>query len=233
MDPYSSTPNTSRFSKIGSMFNLPVSDGQNDVAGLSGAVPGGMPCKFQLIMEFFCSFLFTFIIYFCVFAFFPYDGIIKKILEFIQNTIKKFMDFLNSLVPKSVKKNSSKLFPKFIEKFFKETLPKMLKAKKEELTTPLKKKLEQIKKDTDEKLKKENKKSGNSNSIFSKIELFFKETFLKIKAKLSEIWEKFKDKIIPALIISFVYYIIWLIFFKFIPTILKYLISVAQQFKQP
>lgn len=232
MDPYSSTPNTSRFSKIGSMFNLPVAGGQN-IAGVSGAVPGGMPCKFQLIMEFFCSFLFTFIIYFCVFAFFPYDGIIKKILEFIQNTTKKFMDFLNSLVPKSVKKNSSKLFPSFIEKFFKETLPKMLKAKKEELTTPLKEKLEQIKKDTDEKLKKENKKSGNSNNIFSKIELFFKETWLKIKAKLSEIWEKFKDKFIPALIISFVYFIIWLIFFKLIPTILKYLLSVAQQFKQP
>ena len=232
MDPYSSTPNTSRFSKIGSMFNLPVSDGQNDVAGLSGAVPGGMPCKFQLIMEFFCSFLFTFIIYFCVFSFFPYDGIIKKILEFIQNTTKKFMDFLNSLVPKSVKNNSSRLFPSFIEKFFKETLPKMLKAKKEELTTPLKEKLEQIKKDTDEKLNKENKKLNKNDNFLSRTNLYFNETFLKIKAKLSEIWEKFKDKIIPALIISFVYFIIWLIFFKVIPPILKYLISVAQQFKQ-
>ena len=231
MDAYSPTANPSRFSKIGSMFNLPVPGGQ-DVAGVSGAVPGGMPCKFQLIMEFFCSFLFTFIIYFCVFAFFPYDGIIKKILEFIQNTIKKFMDFLNSLVPKSVKKNSSKLFPKFIEKFFKETLPKMLKEKKEELTTPLKEKLEQIKKDTEEKLNKENKKLNKNDNFLSRTNLYFNETWLKIKAKLSEIWEKFKDKIIPALIISFVYYIIWLIFFKFIPTILKYLISVAQQFKQ-
>ena len=232
MDAYSSTANASKLGKIGSMFNLPVPGGR-DIAGVSGAVPGGMPCKFQLIMEFFCSFLFTFIIYFCVFAFFPYDGIIKKILEFIQNTIKKFMDFLNSLVPKSVKKNSSKLFPKFIEKFFKETLPKMLKEKKEELTTPLKKKLEQIKKDTDEKLNKENKKLNKNDNFLSRTNLYFNETWLKIKAKLSEIWEKFKDKIIPALIISFVYYIIWLIFFKVIPTILKYLISVAQQFKQP
>ena len=207
--------------------------GGQDVAGVSGAVPGGMPCKFQLIMEFFCSFLFTFIIYFCVFAFFPYDGIIKKILEFIQNTIKKFMDFLNSLIPNSVKKNTSKLFPKFIEKFIKETLPKMLKEKKEELTTPLKKKLEQIKKDTEEKLNIENKKLNKNDNFLSRTNLYFNETWLKIKAKLSEIWEKFKDKIIPALIISFVYYIIWLIFFKVIPTILKYLISVAQQFKQP
>jgi hypothetical protein len=201
--------------------------------GVGGGGVGGIPCKFELTMEFICSFLFTFIIYFCVFAFFPYDGIIKKILEFIQNTTKKFMDFLNNLVPKSVKKKSSNIFPKFIVKFFKETLPKMLKAKQEELTTPLKEKLKKIKKDTEEKLKTENKKSENSNNIFSKIQLFFKETFLKIKAKLSEIWEKFKDKFIPALVISFVYYVIWFIFFKVIPPILKYLISIAQQFKQP
>ena len=67
----------------------------------------------------------------------------------------------------------------------------------------------------------------------SQTNLYFNEKAIKTKAKLSEIWEKFKDKIIPALIISFVYYIIWLIFFKIIPVILKYLISVAQQFKQP
>jgi hypothetical protein len=207
---------------------------QNKLLSNIGVAAGtGMPCKFQLIMEFFCSFLFTFIIYFCVFAFFPYDGIIKKILEFIQDTTKKFMDFLNNLVPKSVKKNASKIFPKFIVKFIKETLPKMLKEKKEELTTPLKKKLEQIKKDTEEKLNIENKKLNKNDNFLSRTNLYFNEIWLKIKAKLSEIWEKFKDKIIPALIISFVYYIIWLIFFKVIPTILKYLISVAQQFKQP
>jgi hypothetical protein len=194
--------------------------------GVGGGGVGGIPCKFELTMEFICSFLFTFIIYFCVFAFFPYDGIIKKILEFIQNTTKKFMDFINSLIPKSVKKNSSKLFPSFIEKFFKETLPKMLKAKKEELTTPLKTKLEQIKKDTEKKLQMENKKSGNRNN-------FFKETALKIESKFLELWEKFKDKFIPALIISFIYFIIWFIVFKVIPPILKYLISIAQQFKQP
>ena len=90
-----------------------------------------------------------------------------------------------------------------------------------------------IKKDTEEKLNIENKKLNKNDNFLSRTNLYFNETWLKIKAKLSEIWEKFKDKIIPALIISFVYYIIWLIFFKVIPTILKYLISVAQQFKQP
>jgi hypothetical protein len=198
--------------------------------GVAGGMPG-MPCKFQLVMEFVCSFLFTFIIYFCVFAFFPYDGIIKKILEFIEDTTKKFMDFLNNLVPSSVKKNASKIFPSFIVKFFKETLPKMLKAKTKELTTPLKEKLEQIKKDTEKKLMSENNKLNNNNNFISQTNLYLNEKYVNTKAKLSEMWEKFKDKIIPALIISFVYYIIWLIFFKIIPVILKYLISVAQQFK--
>ena len=210
------------------------------VTGASGGAGGdvaaggtGIPCKFELTMEFVCSFLFTFIIYFCVFAFFPYDGIIKKILEFIKNTTKKFMDFLNNLVPKSVKKKSSNIFPKFIVKFFKETLPKMLKAKQEELTTPLKEKLEKIKKDTEEKLNIKNKNGKKNDSFLSKTKSYFDETFLKLKAKLSEIWEKFKDKFIPALVISFVYYIIWFIIFKVIPPILKYLISIAQQFKKP
>jgi hypothetical protein len=216
MDPYSSNAN---------MVNNFIKP------SLSNMAAGGMPCKFQLIMEFVCSFLFTFIIYFCVFAFFPYDGIIKKILEFIQETTKKFMNFLNNLVPSSVKKNASKIFPSFIVKFFKETLPKMLKAKTEEITTPLKEKLQQIKKDTEKKLMSENKNAEKNNNIFSQTKLYFNEKAVNIKAKLSEIWEKFKDKIIPALIISFVYYVIWLIFFKIIPVILKYLISVAQQFK--
>jgi len=166
-----------------------------------------------------------------VFAFFPYDGIIKKILEFIQETTKKFMDFLYKLVPSPVKKNASKIFPSFVVKFFKETLPKMLKEKKEEITTPLKKKLEQIKKETQSKIDGENKKNRDNGGVLSDTKMYFNEKFVNTKATFSEIWEKFKDKIIPALIISFIYYIIWLIFFKLIPIILKYLINVAQQFK--
>jgi hypothetical protein len=208
------------------------SSSKTNTSSLSSMVASGMPCKFQLTMEFFCSFLFTFIIYFCVFAFFPYDGIIKKILEFIQKITKKFTNFLNNLVPKSVKKKSSKVVPKMVVKFFKETLPKMLKEKKEELTTPLKKKLEKIKKDAEKKLNSQAKKSKKKNNIMEETKLYFNEKAIKIKAKSSELWEKFKDKIIPALIISFVYYVIWLIFFKVIPTILKYLMNVVQQFKQ-
>ena len=60
----------------------------------SQMLSGGMPCKFELTMEFFCCFFFTFIIYFIVFAFVPYDGFITKILEFIRDITKKFTDFL-------------------------------------------------------------------------------------------------------------------------------------------
>ena len=228
MNSYSVGGNTT----LGGIINNGIADnGGSNKPSLSNMVSGGMPCKFQLLMEFFCSFLFTFIIYFCVFAFFPYDGIIKKILEFIQETTKKFMDFLYKLVPGPVKKNASKIFPSFIVKFFKETLPKMLKEKKEEIMTPLKEKLEQIKKETQSKIDVENKKNGENSGVLSDTRMYFNEKFVNTKAKFSEIWEKFKDKIIPALIISFIYYIIWLIFFKLIPIILKYLINVAQQFK--
>lgn len=194
---------------------------------------GGIPCKFELTMEFVCSFLFTFIIYFCVFAFVPYDDIIMKILKFIGDVTKKFMDFLYTLVPKPVKKAASKLFPSFIVKFFKETLPNLLIKKKDELMTPLKEKLQKIKDDTEKKLTSEKKKANNNKNFLSQMALYFNEKYLLIKAKLTALWEKFKDKIVPALVISFIYYIIWLIFLKLIPTILKYLINVAQQFKQP
>jgi hypothetical protein len=57
--------------------------------------------------------------------------------------------------------------------------------------------------------------------------------YINIKAKLISAWETFKDKIIPAVIISFIYYFIWFIFFKIIPAIFKYMFAVLQQFKQP
>ena len=221
---------------LGGNTHLGDSMGGNDGGSKISAseiLSGGMPCKFELLMEFFCSFLFTFIIYFCVFAFVPYDGIITKILEFIRDTTKKFTDFLYTLIPSPVKKSASKLFPSFIVKFFKETLPKLLNKKKEEIMTPLKTKLKKLKDDTEKRIKGEKKKFNNNKDFLSQITLYFTEQYLIIKTKITVLWEKFKDKIIPALVISFIYYIIWFIFFKLIPTILKYLINIAQQFKQP
>jgi hypothetical protein len=207
--------------------------GGGNKISVSKMLSGGMPCKFELLMEFFCSFLFTFIIYFCVFSFIPYDDLIMKILKFIRDVTKKFTDFLYSLVPNSVKKRASKLFPSFIVRFFKETLPSLLIKKKEEIMTPLKEKLQKLKDDTQKKLMSEKKKANNNKDFLSQTTLYFNEQYLKIKTKLIVLWEKFKDKIVPALVISFIYYIIWLIFLKIIPTILKYLVNVAQQFKQP
>ena len=213
----------------------PVNEGGLGGSKISASqmLSGGMPCKFELLMEFFCCFFFTFIIYFIVFAFVPYDGFITKILEFIRDTTKKFMDFLYKLVPNPVKKAASRLFPKFIVKFFKETLPKLLSKKSEELTTPLKKKLKEIKDDIDKKINGEKKKLGKNKDFISEMTLYYNEQYLLITGKLTALWEKFKDKIVPALIMSFIYYVIWFTFFKLIPTILKYLMNVAQQFKQP
>ena len=228
-----------------SFFGKDGKDGKSDLptvneGGLGGSkisasqmLSGGMPCKFELLMEFFCCFFFTFIIYFIVFAFVPYDGFITKILEFIRDVTKKFTDFLYTLIPEPVKKAASRLFPKFIVKFFKETLPKLLSKKSEELTTPLKKKLQKIKDDIDKKINSEKKKLGKNKDFISEMTLYYNEQYLLIMGKLTALWEKFKDKIVPALIMSFIYYVIWFTFFKLIPTILKYLINVAQQFKQP
>ena len=62
---------------------------------------------------------------------------------------------------------------------------------------------------------------------------YYNKQYINIKAKLISAWETFKDKIIPAVIISFIYYFIWFIFFKIIPAIFKYMFAVLQQFKQP
>jgi len=232
----SGTPYKISMGRMSGMSGMPPVNqgglGGNKISA-SQMLSGGMPCKFELTMEFVCSFVFTFIIYFIVFAFVPYDGFITKILEFIRDVTKKFIDFLYTLIPEPVKKAASRLFPKFIVKFFKETLPNLLNKKSEELMTPLKKKLQKIKDDTDKRINGERKKLGKNKDFISEMILYYNEQYLIIKGKLIALWEKFKDKIVPALIMSFIYYVIWFTFFKLIPTILKYLINVTQEFKQP
>jgi uncharacterized protein YggT (Ycf19 family) len=198
---------------------------------LGSMMSGGMPCEFELTMEFICYFVFTFIIYFCVFAFIPYDKLVEKIFKFIEKITKKFMEFLSNLIPKSVKKRVSSLFPKFIVTFFKKTIPALIKEKTKEITTPLKKKLEEIKKEANKKLNKEKSDSGNKKDIISQTQKYFKEQYIKITSEIKILWNKFNDKILPAIVISLIYYVIWLFFFKFIPTVLKYLINIALNFK--
>jgi uncharacterized protein YggT (Ycf19 family) len=206
--------------------------GSGGIGGpIGGMMSGGMPCEFELTMEFVCYFVFTFIIYFCVFAFIPYDNIIRKIFKFIEKITKKFMDFINKLIPNSVKKRASKLFPKFIVNFFKKTIPALIKEKKEEITTPLKEKLEEIKKEAYKKLNKQRDSSGGKKDFISETRRYLNEQYIKITTQIKILWKKFNDKILPAIVISFIYYVIWLFFFKFVPTVLKYLINIALNFK--
>ena len=205
---------------------------KNGALGGGAGTGGGIPCKFELTMEFVCYFIFTFIIYFCVFAFFPYDDIIAKVVNFIETVFKKTIDFFYGLVPKPVEKRASKLLPSFIVKFFKETLPNALRERKDEEVSSLKKRLDEIKNETDKKINK-NKKKANKNGGGGGITLYFNEQYLTITQRVKILREKFKDKIIPAIIVSFIYYVIWFIFFKVIPPIFKYFISIAQQFSRP
>ena len=200
---------------------------------VSKLLSGGMPCKFELPMEFFTLFLFTFIIYFCVFAFIPYNGIVEKILGYIKTITDKFFKFLKTLIPSPVKKAASKIFPSFIVKYFTESIPQMIEREKEKLMTSLEVKLKHLKEETDKKLKNQKKMLENDNSYITKTKVYFKEKYIYIKAKLMYAWETFKDKILPAIIVSFIYYFIWVLFLKVIPAIFKYLINAAQQFKQP
>ena len=200
---------------------------------VSKILSGGMPCKFELPMEFFTLFVFTFIIYFCVFAFIPYNGIVEKILGYIKTVTDKFFKFLKMLIPSPVKKAASKIFPSFIVKYFTESIPQMIEREKEKLMTSLEIKLKHLKEETDKKLKNQKKMLENDNSYITKTKVYFNEKYIYIKAKLMYAWETFKDKIVPAIIVSFIYYFIWVIICKVIPAILKYLINAAQQFKQP
>ena len=199
----------------------------------SKILSGGIPCKFELPMEFFCKLLFTFIIYFCVFAFIPYNGIVSKIVGYITKITNDFMKFLKTLIPSPVKKAASKIFPSFIVKYFTESIPKMIEREKEKLMTPLEVKLKKIKDEKDKRLKTQQKTLESNDSYIAKMTVYYNKQYINIKAKLISAWETFKDKIIPAIIISFIYYFIWFIFFKIIPAIFKYMFAVLQQFKQP
>jgi hypothetical protein len=66
---------------------------------------------------------------------------------------------------------------------------------------------------------KENSKSHNSGKI--------KQYVSKLKIKIMSVWEILKHKIIPAIFISIIYYVIWFIIFIIIPQIMKYGIKMA------
>ena len=86
---------------------------------------------------------------------------------------------------------------------------------------------------TNEVLTEENLQAtyGGQLNIISKIQSFLYEQYVIIIKKIKILWQKFNDKILPSIIISIIYYIVWLFFFKFLPTVFKYLINIALNFK--
>ena len=105
----------------------------------------------------------------------------------------------------------------------------MIEAEKRKLLTPLQVKLQKLKDVENKKLQdNQNASGGDSSSIQNKLNTYYTNS----KIKLLSMWETFRDKIIPAVIISFIYYVIWYIIFVIIPQILKYCINMAMQFKK-
>ena len=100
------------------------------MAGESGGGLSGMPCEYELPMEFFTLFVVTFLIYFIVFGFIPYEDILNTIMNFIMPIPKKIYSWATGLIPDSIKNRAAKSSPSFVSNFFNKTLPNMIEAEK-------------------------------------------------------------------------------------------------------
>ncbi len=220
----------SQFSKFASAMangspNIPDIGG-----GGGGGMASGMPCEYELPMEFFTLFIGTFIIYFVTFGFIPYENLLNIITKYVLSVPEKIYSWVTGMIPSSIKNRASKSTPSFVSKFVNETLPNMIQAEKRKLLTPLQVKLQKLRDAENKKLQqnKDNSSGGYFSSVTDKLNTYYSNG----KIKLLSMWEIFRDKIIPAVIISFIYYIIWYISFVTIPQILKYCINMAMQFKK-
>ncbi len=189
-----------------------------------GGGMGGIPCGEELPMEFFVEFLFTFIIYFCVFGFVPYEHIVSIVTKYVFGIPKKIYAKMSGMMPSFIKKNASKLYPSFVSTYFKKTLPAMIQKEKERMLTPLQVKLQKLKDTENTKLQNKNAANG-SGSFMSKMNTRYSNT----KVKILSFWEIFRDKLIPGIFISLIYYSIWFIIFKLLAPMLKYFINMAMQ----
>lgn len=216
----------SNFSKFASSFTGAESIGSGGGGDLGGL--GGMPCEYELPMEFFTLFIVTFLIYFGVFGFIPYEDIVNKIINFIMPIPKKIYSWATGMIPSSIKNRASKSSPSFISKFFNTTLPNMIEAEKKKILTPLQVKLQKLKDVENKKLQdKQNASGSDPSSMQNKVNTYYTNG----KVKLLSMWEHFRDKFIPVIVISFIYYIVWYVSFVIIPQILKYCINMAMKFK--
>ena len=57
---------------------------------------GGFPCYYMLLMKYVTSFLTTFLIYFLVFGYLDYKGIIGKIMDFLLKIVLRQLHSVNT-----------------------------------------------------------------------------------------------------------------------------------------
>ena len=185
-----------------------------------GAGAAGFPCYYMLIMKYVTSFLSTFLIYFLVFGYLDYKGIIGKIMDLIMKIPEKILGFLSSLVPNFIKNFFKKFLAPFYN-FFSKSIPAYLNKKKADAKKPLDKRLDELKKKEEEALKNKNAKPLFifSNWLNTKIS--------KIKVAGVSFWEKLKGVVFAGIILSLFYYIIWYLIMVILVNIIKYLLNSA------
>ena len=185
-----------------------------------GAGAAGFPCYYMLIMKYVTSFLSTFLIYFLVFGYLDYKGIIGKIMDLIMKIPEKILGFLSSLVPNFIKNFFKKFLAPFYN-FFSKSIPDYLNKKKADAKKPLDKRLDELKKKEEEALKNKNAKPLFifSNWLNTKIS--------KIKVAGVSFWEKLKGVVFAGIILSLFYYIIWYLIMVILVNIIKYLLNSA------
>ena len=179
-----------------------------------------MNCYQMLFMKYFVKFLATFLIYFGVFGFLDYKGIIGKIMNFLMKIPEKILNFLSKLIPKFIK-NFFKRFISPIYNFFSKSIPVYLNKKRTEAKKPLDQRLADLKKKENEILK-----DKNSKSIFVFMD-WFNSALSKVKVAGKTFWEKLKDVVLAGLIMSLFYYAIWYLIVVVLGNILTYLINTA------
>jgi hypothetical protein len=183
---------------------------------MAGMMAGGIPCGYELPMEFAVGFLFTFLIYFLVFGFVPYQNIVSTMTKYIIGFPEKMYNSFLGQMPSSLRNSKSgSIFSQF-NTLITKTIPDMIKKEKDKMLTPLQKKLKILK-------DKEKSVSQNSNPI--------NQYIVKVRIQVMIIWQKLIHNIIPAIFISIIYYVIWYIIFKIIPGVMKYGINMAMSFK--
>ena len=185
-----------------------------------GAAAAGFPCHYMLLMKYVTSFLTTFLIYFLVFGYLDYKGIISKIMHFLIKIPEKILGFLSKLVPNFIKNFFKKFLSPFYN-FFDKSILNFLNKKKEQIKKPLDKRLDELKKKEADILKNKNAKPL---FIFSN---WLNNALSKVKVAGASFWEKLKDVVFAGVILSLFYYAIWYLIMVVLVNVVKYALNSA------